>query len=136
MPYYKKVNDWIHQNTNWKTFYHTCGSIIDFMGVFHEMGADILNPVQCSADGMDPHVLKDKWGDKFTYWGGGVNTQKTLPFGTPEEVYKEVTERLAIFAPGGGFVFNTIHNIQGPTLAANVIAIFNAIRDYNKKMGY
>jgi hypothetical protein len=135
-PYYKKLNDWIHQNTSWKTFYHTCGSIIDFMDVFHETGIDVLNPVQCSAEGMDPHVLKEKWGDKFTYWGAGINTQKTLPFGTPEEVYTEAMERLTVFAPGGGFVFNTIHNIQGPTPAANVIALFNAVQDYNKKTGY
>ena len=85
---------------------------------------------------MDPHVLKEKWGDKFTFWGGGVNTQKTLPFGTPDEVYNEVTERLNIFAPGGGFVFNTIHNIQGPTPVAKILAVFDAIRDYNQKLGY
>ena len=135
-PYYKQINDWIHQNTGWKTFFHSCGSVIAFMQDFHEAGVDILNPVQCSAEGMDPHILKEKWGSKFTFWGGGVNTQKTLPFGTPEEVYNEVTERLNVFAPGGGFVFNTIHNIQGPTPAANILAIFNAIRDYNKKLGF
>jgi hypothetical protein len=135
-PYYRQVNDWIHQNTGWKTFLHCCGSIIAFMQDFYETGFDILNPVQCSAEGMDPRILKEKWGDKFTFWGGGVNTQKTLPFGTPEEVYGEVTERLSIFAPGGGFVFNTIHNIQGPTPIANILAIFDAIRDYNKKLGY
>lgn len=136
LPYYKQINDWIHQNTNWKTFYHTCGSIVGFMDVFHETGIDILNPVQCSAEGMDPRLLKEKWGNKFTFWGGGVNTQKTLPFGTPEEVYAEVTERLSIFAPGGGFVFNTIHNIQGPTPVANILAVFDAVKDYNKKLGY
>ena len=78
-PYYQRINDWIHQNTGWKTFYHCCGSIIDFMGIFHEIGVDILNPIQCSAAGMDPRLLKEKWGDKFVFWGGGVNTQKTLP---------------------------------------------------------
>jgi hypothetical protein len=134
-PYYKQINDWIHQNTEWKTFYHCCGSIVEFLPDFHDMGLDILNPVQCSAEGMDPRMLKEKWGDKFTFWGGGVNTQKTLPFGTPEEVYAEVTERLSIFAPGGGFVFNTIHNIQGPTPVANVLAVFDAVKDYNKDRG-
>ncbi|MDR1948281.1 MAG: methyltransferase [Spirochaetaceae bacterium] len=135
-PYYKKINDWIHQNTNWKTFYHCCGSIVELLPDFYETGIDILNPVQCSAACMDPRMLKEKWGDKFTFWGGGVNTQKTLPFGTPEEVYNEVTERLSIFAPGGGFVFNTIHNIQGQTPVQNILAIFRAIDDYNKKPGF
>jgi uroporphyrinogen-III decarboxylase len=135
MPYYKQITGWIHENTNWKTFFHSCGSIIDLMQDFYETGVDILNPVQCSAEGMDPRVLKEKWGTKFTFWGGGVNTQKTLPFGTPEEVYKEVTERLNIFAPGGGFVFNTIHNIQVSTPVANILAVFDAIRYYNLKKG-
>ena len=135
-PYYKQITDWIHKNTKWKTFFHCCGSIIDLMQEFHETGIDILNPVQCSAEGMDPRLLKEKWGGKFVFWGGGVNTQKTLPFGTPEEVYNEVTERLSIFAPGGGYVFNTIHNIQGPTPVANILAIFDAVKDYNKKIGF
>jgi hypothetical protein len=135
-PYYKQVTGWIHKNTNWKTFLHCCGSVIALMQDFHEAGFDILNPVQCSAEGMDPRLLKEKWGDKFTFWGGGVNTQKTLPFGTPEEVYNEVTERLTIFAPGGGYVFNTVHNIQGPTPVANILAIFDAVKDYNRKLGY
>ncbi|GHV79297.1 methyltransferase [Spirochaetia bacterium] len=135
-PYYKQINDWIHKNTAWKTFFHTCGSIVDFLPDFYETGIDVLNPVQCSAAGMDPRMLKEKWGDKFTFWGGGVDTQKVLPFGTPEEVYAQVTERLSIFAPGGGFVFNTIHNIQGPTPVANILAVFNAVKDYNKKLGF
>ena len=73
---------------------------------------DILNPVQLSAKGMDGKRLKEKWGDKFVFWGGGIDTQHTLPFGTPDEVYREVRERLELFAKGGGFVFNTTHNIQ------------------------
>lgn len=132
-PYYKKINDWVHKNTNWKTFYHTCGSVVTFLQDFYEMGVDILNPVQLSAEGMDGHMLKEQWGDKFTFWGGGVDTQKTLPFGTSEEVYKEVTERLELFSKGGGFVFNTVHNIQGQTTAENMMAMFQAIDDYNKR---
>jgi hypothetical protein len=131
-PYYKQINDWIHANTAWKTFYHCCGSIVELLPEFYDTGWDILNPVQCSARGMDPRMLKDKWGDKFVFWGGGVNTQKTMPFGTPDEVYAEVTERLAIFAPGGGFVFNSIHNIQGPTPVENIVAMFKAVADYNE----
>lgn len=132
LPYHKKLNDWIHQNTEWKVFFHSCGAIEKLMPELYEAGVDILNPVQCSADGMDPVMLKEKWGDKFVFWGGGVDTQKTLPFGTPEEVYAEVLERLKIFAPGGGFIFNTIHNIQGPTKPENINAIFEAVRDYNR----
>lgn len=131
-PYYKKLDDWVHENTNWKTFYHTCGSVADFLPDFHEMGVDILNPVQLSAAGMDGKMLKEQWGDKFTFWGGGVDTQKTLPFGTPQEVYDQVTERLKLFAPGGGYVFNPIHNIQGPTATENMLAMFRALEDYNK----
>ena len=132
LPRHKKLNDWIHQNTDWKVFFHSCGAIEKLMPELYEAGVDILNPVQCSADGMDPRMLKEKWGDKFVFWGGGVDTQRTLPFGTPEEVYAEVLERLKIFAPGGGFVFNTIHNIQGPTKPENINAMFEAVRDYNR----
>lgn len=133
-PYHKKMNDWVHQNTHWKTFYHTCGAVMEFIPDFYEAGIDILNPVQLSAAGMDGKVLKEQWGDKFTFWGGGVDTQKTFPFGTPEEVYDEVTERLRLFAKGGGFVFNPIHNIQGQTPAENMLAMFRAIDDFNARM--
>ncbi|MDD3340531.1 MAG: uroporphyrinogen decarboxylase family protein [Lachnospiraceae bacterium] len=131
-PCYTKINNWVHENTNWKTFYHSCGAISDFLQDFHEMGVDILNPVQLSANGMDGRMLKDKWGDKFTFWGGGVDTQKTLPFGTPEEVYDEVMQRLQLFSKDGGFVFNTVHNIQGQTSAENMMAMFQAIEDFNR----
>ena len=130
-PYHKRINDWVHANTKWKTFYHTCGSIVAFLQDFYEAGIDILNPVQCSAAGMDPRMLKEQWGDKFVFWGGGVDTQKTLPFGTPEEVYQEATERLEIFAQGGGYVDNPVHNIQSQTSAENMLAYFRAVQDFN-----
>lgn len=133
-PYHKKINDWIHQNTNWKTFYHSCGAVMEFLPDFYEAGVDILNPVQLSAAGMDGRVLKEQWGEKFTFWGGGVDTQKTFPFGTPEEVYAQVSERLALFSKGGGFVFNPIHNIQGQTSAENMLAMFQAIDDFNARL--
>lgn len=130
-PYFKRINDWVHCNTGWKTFFHTCGSVIDLLDDFYDCGIDILNPVQCSAKGMSAQLLKEKYGEKFTFWGGGVDTQKTLPFGTPQEVYDEVMERLKIFAPGGGFVFNPVHNIQARTPTENILAMFKAIKDYN-----
>jgi hypothetical protein len=128
-PFHKRVNDWIHAHTPWKIFYHTCGSIVDLLGDLAEVGVDILNPVQCSAKGMDPAMLKQKWGDKFVFWGAGVDTQRTLPFGTPEQVYDEVRERVRIFNAGGGFVFNTIHNIQYNVPTENLLAMFRALRD-------
>ena len=83
LPYYKRVNDWIHATTSWKCFKHSCGSVVRFLDSFIDAGFDILNPVQCSAKGMDPETLKSKYGDRLTFWGGGVDTQQTLPFGTP-----------------------------------------------------
>jgi len=110
-PFHKRINDWIHKNTSWKTFYHSCGSIALFLDDFVEAGVDILNPVQTSAKDMDPKILKERYGDKLVFWGGGVDTQRTLPFGTPEEVRREVKEHCRIFGKDGGFVFNTVHNI-------------------------
>ena len=128
-PYYKRVNDWIHTHTAWKSFKHSCGAVYPFVDHFIASGFDILNPVQCSATGMDPQTLKDEFGDRVVFWGGGVDTQKTLPFGTPEEVYREVRERIDIFAPGGRFVFDAIHNVQANTPIENVAAMFKAVED-------
>ncbi|MGL4393224.1 MAG: uroporphyrinogen decarboxylase family protein [Fusobacteriaceae bacterium] len=130
-PYFKKINDWVHENTEWKVAYHSCGSVIRLLDDFVEINVDILNPVQCSAKNMDPKFLKEKYGDKLVFWGGGVDTQKTLPFGNPEDVKKEVLERLEIFSKNGGFIFNTIHNIQGPTPVENILAIYEAIKEFN-----
>jgi len=127
LPYWKKINDWVHQNTNWKTFYHSCGAIADLIPDFIEAGADILNPVQCSADGMDPVMLKKTYGDKLVFWGGGMDTQKVLPFGTPEEVRQMVRDRVSIFGQGGGFVFDTIHNIQANTPIENLVAMLDEL---------
>ena len=91
---------------------------------------DILNPVQCSAAGMDPVFLKEKYGHKLVFWGGGIDTQRTLPFGTPEEVREEVTQRCRIFGKKGGFVFNTIHNIQPKTPIENIIAMFEVVKNF------
>lgn len=132
-PYYKRVCDWIHQNTSWKTYAHTCGAIEPLLNDFIEMGLDIVNPVQLSAKGMDAHQLKEKYGDKLVFWGGGVDTQSMLPNGTPDEVAAQVVERLDILSKGGGYVFNTIHNIVGDTRAENIWAAFKAVHDYNEK---
>lgn len=125
-PFHQRVNDWVHANTTWKTFIHSCGGVEPLIGDFVEAGFDILNPVQCSADGMDPEHLKRTYGERIAFWGGGVDTQKTLPFGTPDEVREEVKSRVSIFAEGGGFVFNAIHNVQANTPIANVMAMLEA----------
>ncbi len=129
-PFHKRVNDWVHNNTEWKTFIHTCGSVSAFVPDFIEAGFDILNPVQCSATNMDPQMLKDTFGEKITFWGGGANTQMTLPFGTPAEVKAEVRERIRIFGKNGGFVFNPIHNVQAKTPVENLLAMYEAVKEY------
>jgi len=126
------VNDWIHTNTKWKSFIHSCGSVRKLIPAFIEAGFDIINPVQCSAADMDPRELKRAFGDVLTFWGGGVDTQKTLPFGSVEEVRQEVAERIRIFGPGGGFVFNTIHNVQPLTPIENVLAMYETLREVGK----
>ena len=130
-PYYKRINDWIHIHTSWKTFKHSCGSVVSLIPSFIDSGFDILNPVQCSAAGMDPAQLKKEFGSDMVFWGGGVDTQKTLMFGMPEEVRKEVLQRCEIFGRDGGFVFNTVHNIQGNVPLANVVAMFDALKEVN-----
>ena len=128
-PFHKVVNDFIHAHTNWKTFIHSCGSVVALIPDFIEAGFDILNPVQCSAEGMDPERLKSEFGKDLVFWGGGVDTQKTLPFGTPDEVYKEVRRRIEIFNEGGGFVFDAIHNVQANTPVENMLAMLKALTD-------
>jgi uroporphyrinogen-III decarboxylase len=130
-PHYKRLLDWIHKNTRWHCFKHSCGSVARFLPSFIEAGFDILNPVQCSAVGMDAAGLKARYGDRLTFWGGGVDTQRTLPFGSPGEVRTQVLERCEIFAAGGGFVFNAIHNVQAATPVANIVAMFDAVREFN-----
>jgi hypothetical protein len=130
LPYQKKVNGWIHEHTKWKTFMHCCGGIAPLLDLVVEAEFDILNPVQCSASGMDPRWLKKNYGGRLVFWGGGVDTQRTLPFGTPEDVRREVRKRIEIFSEGGGFVFNVIHNIVAGTPIENVLALFETIRQF------
>ncbi len=131
LPYYKKVNDWIHENTQWKTFKHSCGAVENFMDGFIRAGFDIINPVQISAAGMDPAKLKQKYGRDLVFWGGGVDTQQVLPFGKPEEVREQVLRTCDIFMKDGGFVFNTVHNIQANVPTENIVAMLEAIKEFN-----
>jgi len=132
LPVHRRLNDWVHRHTAWKTFMHSCGSVVGLMDLFIEAGFDILNPVQCSAAGMDPATLKRQFGSRLTFWGGGVDTQQVLPFGSPQDVRRQVAERLRVFAPCGGFVFNTIHNVQALTPIANLPALYASVREFGR----
>jgi uroporphyrinogen-III decarboxylase len=132
MPYYRKINDWIHKHTAWKTFKHSCGAVRSLIPAFIESGFDILNPVQVSASGMEAGKLKADFGKDVVFWGGGVDTQKTLAFGTPEAVRAEVLGRCEVFGNGGGFIFNAVHNIQANVPIPNIVAMFDAIRELNQ----
>lgn len=129
-PFYKRINDWVHKNTGWKTFYHSCGCINTLLDDMVDMGVDCLNPLQFSAmepNGMSPQNIKEKYGDRLTFWGGGVDTQHVLPFGTPEEVRAQVAERVRILNEGGGYVFSTIHNVVSGVPAENLIAMYETV---------
>jgi hypothetical protein len=130
-PYYRQICDWVHAHTQWKVLKHCCGAVSKFIPSFIEAGIDILNPVQCSATGMEPEELKASFGERITFWGGGVDTQHVLPFGTPAEVREQVLRRCEIFAPGGGFVFNSIHNVQAGTPTENIVAMIDAVHEFN-----
>jgi hypothetical protein len=129
LPYYKKVNDWIHLNTDWKTFKHSCGAVEPLMKHFIESGFDIINPVQINASGMDPRKLKKEYGDKLVFWGGGVDTQGAFAFGTPAQVKEQVKSQCEILNNNGGFVFNTVHNIQANVPFENVVAMLDALKE-------
>lgn len=131
LPYYRRINDWIHAHTGWKSFKHSCGAVAALIPSFIDSGFDILNPVQLSADGMDARRLKAEFGRDLVFWGGGVDTQRTLAFGTPEAVRAEVLERCEVLGRDGGFVFNTVHNIQANVPVANIAAMFEALREFD-----
>jgi len=131
-PHFKDLCQWVHQHTNYKIFLHSCGSIYNYIETLIDAGIDILNPVQTSAANMEPRRLKEKFGGRIVFWGGGCDTQRTLPFGTPEEVREHVKERIEIFAPGGGFVFTQVHNVQANTPPENIVAMLEAANEFGK----
>lgn len=131
LPFYLRINDWVHSNTNWKTFKHSCGAVEPFMTRFIDAGFDIINPVQVSAKGMDAAHLKNTYGKDLVFWGGGIDTQKTLPYSSPEKVREEVLRLCDIFARDGGFVFNTVHNIQANVPVENMVAMVDAVKEFN-----
>ena len=132
-PRHKKLFSFIKSKApHIKVFLHSCGAVKPLIPDLIEAGVDILNPVQVSASNMDTKVLKKEFGDVLTFWGGGVDTQRVLPFGTPHEVREEVKRRIDDLAPGGGFVFNTIHNIQADVPPENIEAMLETLERYGK----
>ena len=130
-PHYRKLCDWIHANTHWKTFLHSCGAIFDYIRDWHSAGIDIFNPVQISAANMDPRRLMREFGGKVIFWGGGCDTQSMLPKGTPEQIRLHVLENMRIFGEGaGGFVFSQVHNIQPNVPVDNIIALLDAANEF------
>ena len=126
-PHYKRICDWVHENTSWKTYLHSCGSVYRYIPHWIEAGIDILNPVQISAVNMEPERLMKDFGGQVVFWGGGCDTQKVLPLGTPEEVREHVCRNINIFgSENGGYVFNQVHNIQQNVPVENVEAMFEA----------
>ena len=131
-PHYKRLCDWVHENTNWKTFLHSCGSIYEYVPHWIEAGIDILNPVQISAANMEPERLKREFGDRIVFWGGGCDTQQVLPLGTPEEVREHVRHNIEVFAKDGGYVFTQVHNIQPNVPVENVTAMLETAYEFGR----
>jgi uroporphyrinogen decarboxylase len=129
-PRQQRVIETIKRHTKARIWYHTCGDCSAFVPDLIEMGVDILNPVQISTKGMDPRALKDRYGNNLVFWGGGIDSQHVLPFATPETIREEVRHNVEIFKPGGGYVFNNVHNIQAGVPPENVVALYDAAWEF------
>jgi len=130
-PRHTRLCAYAHRHSRMKTFLHSCGSIRAILPDLIEAGYDIINPVQTTCRDMDPERLKADFGKDICFWGGGCDTKSVLPKGTPEEVKAHVKRRLEIFMPGGGFVFNTVHNILPEVPPQNIVAMFEAVQEFN-----
>ena len=129
-PRQKKLVRHIKSLTKAKIWYHTCGSVTEYIGDLLDNGIDILNPVQTSAEGMDAAELKARYGDRLTFWGGAIDTQHVLPFALPGEIREHVRRNIEIFKSGGGYVFNNVHNIQAGVPPENIVALFDAALEF------
>jgi uroporphyrinogen decarboxylase len=129
-PIERKLSDKIHEITDAKVNYHSCGSISQFIPHFTDIGYDVVNPVQISAFDMEPCSLKKRFGETMSFWGGLCNSQKTLPFGTPKQIREEVRRNFECLKPGGGFVASNIHNITAEVPPQNIVAMFDAALEY------
>jgi uroporphyrinogen decarboxylase len=129
--HHEQMWQYVKQTTSAKVLLHSCGTIIDLLPDMIDTGLDAVNPVQTNCKNMEPERLKSVFGGQITFWGGGVDTQHILPNGTPEEVRADVLKNLNILAPGGGYVFQQIHNIQADVPPKNIVAMFDAIAEWN-----
>jgi len=129
-PRQKKLVQHIKSLTKSKIWYHSCGALVEYIPDLMDNGIDILNPVQITAQGMDPEFLKKRFGKELVFWGGGIDSQHILPFVSPEEVKSNVKANIEAFKPGGGYVFNNVHNIQAGVPPENILAMYEAAYDF------
>jgi uroporphyrinogen decarboxylase len=129
-PRHAMLCDYVHRHSGMHTFLHSCGSIDRLLPDLIEAGYEVINPVQTSCRGMEPERLKRDFGRDVTFWGGGCDTRTVLNRATPAEVRDHVRERIEIFAPGGGFVFSTVHNILPDVPPENIVALYDAVAEY------
>jgi len=131
-PYHKRLFEYIKKTAGSKVyiFYHTCGAVKPIIPVLIEEGVDILNPVQVSAQGMDTRELKKEFGKDVSFWGGGIDTQHILPFGTKNEIKDEVKRRIEDLAPGGGFIFSAVHNVQSDVPPENFMTMWETLQNF------
>ena len=130
VPCFKRISDFIHKTSDVKVMIHCCGSVPNFIPLFIKAGIDILNPIQTQADNMDPVALKEKFGGKIVFWGGGMDTQHVLNYGSEEEIREHVHEHMKTFGKGGGYVFTPNHNILPDSPAKKVIAMMDAVKEF------
>jgi len=133
-PRYKELCNFVKEKSKMKIFFHTCGSVRSLIPDLIECGFDILNPIQTNSLGMDPLELKQEFGNEICFWGGGIDTSEILPTGNPDEVRRDVLHRCEILSAGGGFVFAPIHNIVAGVPAENIIAAYNAVKEFNGQL--
>ena len=131
-PRQKKLVQYIKSRTNAKIWYHSCGSVVEYIPDLIDNGVDALNPVQIAARGMDPAALKTNFGERICFWGGGIDSQHVLPHASPDEVREHVRHNLAIFKPGGGYIFANVHNIQADVPPGNILAMFDAAHEHGR----
>lgn len=129
-PRQKQLVQFIRSRTQARIWYHTCGACQEFIPDLLDNGIHILNPVQVGARGMDPADLKRRYGRQLVFWGGGIDAQHVLPRGTPAEVAAAVRRNLQAFMPGGGYIFNNVHNVQGEVPPENIVALFDTAYEH------
>jgi uroporphyrinogen decarboxylase len=129
-PRQKQLAQYIRSRTKAKIWYHTCGSCIPYIPDLLDNGVDVLNPMQVSAKGMDPAVLKAEFGERMAFWGGAIDTQHVLPSASPETIREHVRRNVELWKPGGGYVFNNVHNIQAGVPPENIVAMFDAAYEF------